>query len=539
MQLDLIIDGASARTMDARRPVATRVGVLHGRIVGLDDELDGCTARRRVHLGGRTLLPGFVDAHNHLAWTGLAARSLDLAPATSVEQALAMIADAARSAPAGGWLDVVGYDQRPLGRHLTRDDLDAVAPGHHVYLIHTSGHAHLVNSGVLDRLPALPDPARERGVVADADGRPTGLFLEEATRFVSVLRTPYGLAELTDAVVAAGHICAAQGITFVAEAGVGGGLVARSPLEMRAYQDAIDTGRFGLRAQLMPSLDMITAVAAHPEDGVSRAFPGGLRSGFGSDRLSLGPVKTWLDGGMMARTAALSEPYLGTESSGGLAVDLDEIADAAAAAHAAGWQLALHAIGDRAIDAALTIIEQAQQRHPRPDARHRIEHCGLVRPDQLPRLAAAGVVAVSQPTFLHAFGDDYAAIMGPDRADWMYRGRSYLEHGIPLAGSSDRPVADGAPLRGIQFLVERRSSGGAVIGAAERVDVGAALYAYTMGGAWAGRVEDRIGSITVGKFADLVALDADPFAVAPGELADIPIVVTTVGGEPVHGEWPA
>ena len=462
MQLDLIIENARVRTMDDDYPQAQTIGVLHGRIVALDADLAGVPTRRRVDLGGRTVLPGFVDAHNHLAWTGLAARSLDLSGAMSVTDALDRIARAVDRAPAGGWVDVVGYDQRPLGRHLTRHDLDRVSGGRRVYLIHTSGHAHLVNSAVLGDLGGGFDPTSDPGVVVDHDGTPTGLFLEAATRFVNAVRTPYTVAELSDAVAAAGRICAAQGITFVAEAGIGGGLSTRSPIEVLAYQDAIDAGRFGLRAQLMVSVDTIATTAAHPDDGVARAFPLGMRTGFGSDRLGLGAVKAWLDGGMMARTAALSTPYVepGAARSGELAGDLDDIADAAMEAHAAGWQLALHAIGDLAIDAAIDIIENAQRRRPRSDARHRIEHCGLVRPDQLRRLAAASITAVTQPTFLYEFGDDYAAIMGPERANWMYRGRSYLDHGIAIAGSSDRPVADGAPLRGVQFMVTRRSVSG-------------------------------------------------------------------------------
>jgi predicted amidohydrolase YtcJ len=539
VRLDLLIDNARIRTMDPRRPSATRLGVLHGRIVGLDEELAGTGAIRVVDLGGRSVLPGFVDAHNHLAWTGLAAHSLDLSAAQGIDEALAAIAAAAAQAPPGAWVDVVGYDQRPLGRHLTRADLDRVSKGRKVYAIHTSGHAHLVNSAVLDLIDDIP--ADDPDVIVDADGRPTGLFLESATALVNAVRQPYSLAELTAALATASAICAAEGITFVAEAGIGGGLTSRSPVEALAYQDAVDSGQFRLRAQLMVAAQSITATGAHPDDGLARAFPLGLRTGFGSDRLSLGGLKAWLDGGMMARTAALSQPYVedGPPRSGALTPELEAITESALAAHAAGWQLALHAIGDRAIDAALDIVEAAQRAHPRPRARHRIEHCGLVRPDQLRRLAAATVTVVVQPTFLHAYGDDYAAIMGPGRAGWMYRGRAFLDHGIPLAGSSDRPVADGAPLRAIQFMVQRRSRSGAAIGPDEAITVEEALYAYTMGGATACQVEDRVGSLTAGKYADLVVLGSDPVTADPQQIADIPVLATVVGAELVHGSWSA
>jgi predicted amidohydrolase YtcJ len=527
--------------MDRDRPKAATVGVLHGRVVALDDDCRGLDARLVVDLGGRTLLPGFVDAHNHLAWAGQAAGALDLSNATTVESALQSIADAAARVPAGGWVDVVGYDQRPFGRHLNRHDLDTVSAGRRVYAIHTSGHAHLVNSAVLADVPANLGATDDPGIVRSEDGEPTGLFLEEATRIVNAVRTPYSVGELTDAIVTAGRICAGQGITFVAEAGVGGGLTSRSPVEVLAYQDAVASGRFGLRAQLMISLDALRPTSAHPDDNLTHAFAFGVHSGFGSDRLSFGATKAWLDGGMMARTAALTAPYAaGGEhaGSGTLATEIADIGERARAAHAAGWQLALHAIGDRAIDAAMEIIESAQAARPRPDARHRIEHCGLVRPDQLSRLNRAGIVAVTQPTFLYAFGDDYARIMGPSREDWLYRGQSYSDAGVALAGSSDRPVADGAPLRAIQFLVQRRTRTGRVVGEREAMSVTDAVRAYTVGAAYACRVEDRVGSVTEGKYADLVVLDEDPWLVRPEELADIPIVATAVGGQLVQGSWP-
>lgn len=289
----------------------------------------------------------------------------------------------------------------------------------------------------------------------------------------------------------------------------------------------------------MVAHQMIVPTGAHPTDGVPAAFALGLRTGFGSDRLALGAMKAWLDGGIMARTAALSSPYSGAApgNRGELADDLDQVTDTACAAHAAGWQLALHAIGDRAIDAALEIIERAQAQRRRPDARHRIEHCGLVRPDQLPRLAALGVTAVIQPGFLHEFGDDYADVLGAERAPWLYRARTFLQHGIALAGSSDRLVADGAPLRAVQFLVQRRSAAGNLIGDQERLDVRQALHAYTVGAAAACHAEHRVGSLAPGKHADLVVLQDDPMRVPADELAAIPVRATVVGVDLVYGSW--
>src|SRR5262249_18371904 len=264
---------------------------------------------------------------------------------------------------------------------------------------------------------------------------------------ISALRNPYSLAELTAALSAAAAQCVAQGVTFCAEAGLGGGLSSRSPVEALAFQRVQDGPGPGvpIRAQLMVAREMFGPVASAPGDDVAQAFPLGLRTGLGSARLSLGALKIWLDGGMMARTAALTEPYVGTENTGLLTGDLAEIAQIAEDAHAAGWQLALHAIGDPAGDAGPDIVARAQRRAPRAGARHRIEHAGLIRPDQVGRMRELGVIAVIQPSFLYEYGADYAAIVGPGRRDWLYRGRSLLDAGITVAGSSDRPAATAAP----------------------------------------------------------------------------------------------
>ncbi|MGZ3147979.1 amidohydrolase [Lentzea chajnantorensis] len=338
------------------------------------------------------------------------------------------------------------------------------------------------------------------------------------------LRLPYSVDEVVDELRRSAEQVLAEGVTMCAEAGIGAGLIASSPLEALAYQRA----ELPIRVQLMVSAHVLHDVAADPADGIARAIDLGLRTGFGDDMLSLGAMKLWTDGGMIARTAALTEPYAGSDNVGQLAEPEELMRAAIADAHNAGWQLAVHAIGDRAIDFTLDAVERAQSARPRPDARHRVEHCGLVRPEQLGRIAALGMIPVVQPTFLWAYGDDYSEIMGPGRAPWMYRGRSFLDHGITVAGSSDRPVADGAPLRGIEFMVRRRSSGGRAVGQDEAISVEEAIRAYTLGSAYACRKEDVLGSLAPGKLADLVVLGDDPRT--SDAIADIPVLATMVGG---------
>ncbi|MEV0219632.1 amidohydrolase [Streptomyces sp. NPDC050704] len=511
------LTNAHILTMDPDRPVARDLGIWRGRIVGLDEEVTSLPARRVVDLQGATVLPGFIDSHVHLAWTGFKAATPSVAPCASVEDVLAVVAETAARTPDGGWVNLAGYDQRALGRHLTAAELDKVSAGRKVFLMHDSGHGCMVNTAVLELLPAgLP---HEEGFLA-----------EGAMGAARALRLPHSQQELADAIGRAARTCLAEGVTACAEAGIGGALFGHSPVELGAYQLAQEQGELPLRVQLMVAADRLRPVTAHEDDGIPRALDLGLRTGFGGDRLSVGALKIYTDGGMMARTAALTGPYQGLDHAGQLQADPQALTDTIVDGHLAGWQLAVHAIGDRAADIALDALERAQRIRPRPDARHRIEHAGLIRPDQLPRFARLGVAAVVQPNFLRYFGDDYAAIMGDERAPWLYRGRGFLEHGITLVGSSDRPVTDGSPLRAVQFMVERASTSGQVIGPEEGITVDEALRAYTVGGAYACHWEDSAGSLTPGKRADLVVLGDDPRTVDASRIGDIDVVATFVDG---------
>ncbi|GAA3887596.1 amidohydrolase [Saccharothrix violaceirubra] len=519
MILDLKLVDAQVLTMDPNTPSARSIGVWQGRIVELDTDLP---ARRVVGLDGATVLPGFVDPHNHLAWAGRAARTVSVTHCATVAEILDLLRTVPRKA---GWLEAAGYDHRTLDRPLTARDLDTV--GTKVFVQDLSGHACVVSGDLLVGLPEAVLAQAQR----DADGL-TGFLAEAGHNAVRALRLPYPLDEVTADIEAGVRECLRQGIVLAAEAGVGGGLIGSTPLEVAAYQRA----DLPIRVQLMVSATELAVVRAHPSDLVRRALPLGLRTGLGDSRLSIGALKVWTDGGMMARTAALTRPYVGMAGSGMLADTEDDLRDAIVDGHRAGWQLAVHAIGDRAVDFALAALAEAQAVCPRPDARHRIEHAGLTRPDQLVSMAELGVIPVVQPAFLYAYGDDYAAIMGADREDWLYRGRSFLDHGLTLVGSSDRPVADGNPLRGIQFMVDRASSSGRVIGVGEGVSVAEALLSYTTRGAYACHMEGELGSLVSGKLGDFVVLGDDPRTA--GRIADVPVLATVVGGRAVfdpHG----
>jgi predicted amidohydrolase YtcJ len=539
---DLLLVNANVRTMDPARPQATVVAVAGGKIVGVGDDAPelavGVRAGNVIDLKGATLIPGFHDAHNHMIGFGLSLTELDLR-VDSLDELYARVAARAAATPAGEWIVGAGYDQTKTGAHPHRDVLDRIAPDHRVWLRHTSGHMCVVNSLVLHDLGIDADAPHLDGgrVTADASGRPTGLMEERAQELVGNLTHPYPLATLTDAVAAAGERYLREGLTSVTEAGVGGGWIGQSPVELAAYVAARDQDRLHVRVELMVISDAFHPLAAHPSDGIETGIDLGLRTGFGDDWLRLGPMKIFTDGSLAGRTAAMSAPYDGeprggdTGNRGYLQADADRLVAAIIAAHQAGWRVAAHAIGDRAIDLALDAFDAAAAKYPRRDPRHRIEHFAAARPDQVARVAALGVIPVGQGRFATELGDGMLASVGKDRHSWLYRQRSLLDAGVALPGSSDRPVVTGTPLLGIHDMVNRRTASGAPFNAGEAVTAEEALRAYTWGSAYASKAEHVKGSIEVGKLADFAVLSEDPTAVSPDRIAGLEVIATIVDGE--------
>jgi predicted amidohydrolase YtcJ len=540
-QADLLFVNGNVLTMDPGRPRATAVAVAGGRIHSLPGDPASAVpastqAAQAVDLHGATLLPGFHDAHNHMAWFGLSLAEVDLrSPGVgSLAELYAAVARRAETVAPGEWVVGSGYDQNKIGGHPGLDALDRAAPGRRVWLRHASGHMCVVNSPVLADLGVAPGTVPDvpgGRVVTDAAGRPTGLLQERAQELVGRLVNPYPVATLADAIDRAGARYLAEGITSCTEAGIGGGWIGHSPVELAAYQAARDQGRLRVRVELMVASDVLHPLAAHASDGLDLGLDLGLRTGFGDDWLRLGAVKIFSDGSLVGRTAAMHEPFADTPGEAGyLQADADSLLDTIVAAHRAGWQVATHAVGDRAIDLALDGYARALAECPRPDARHRIEHFAVSRPDQVARAAELGVIAVPQGRFATEIGDGMLAALGPARHGWLYRHRSLLEAGLTLPGSSDRPVALGAPLLGIHDMVNRRTGSGAPYNPGEAITAEQALRAYTYGSAYASHQEGVKGSITPGKLADLVVLSEDPSAVSSEAIGGIEVLATFVGG---------
>jgi predicted amidohydrolase YtcJ len=538
MHVDLIVKNADILTMDERHPRAHALAVQAGQLVAVDD-LTGVTADRTLDLDGAAVMPGFGDAHNHMAWYGLALDEIDLRDVRDLAEVYRLVGEQAGQLPPGAFVVGSGYDDNLLGGHPHRDELDRAAGGRPVWLKHRSGHMCSVSSqtlrlaGVLDGSVPVPDG----GVVAhDAHGRPTGLLEEQAQNLVVALVTPYSQEQLTAAVSRASRRFAAEGLTHVTEAGIGAGWLGKSPIELAAYQAALRQHRLDVRVQLMPTIDALHPLNGHPEDILRLGLDLGILTGFGDDRIRIGAVKMWLDGSLLGRTAAMEEPFCPHDHGRGyFQDDPDTMRQALIAAHLGGWQVAAHAIGDRAIDLALDAFEEAHAKEPRPHSRHRIEHAGVTRPDQVERISRLGVTPVPQMRFLHDIGDSMVAAVGPDRRDRLYRHASFHRAGVRVPGSSDRPVAEGAPLAGIESMVRRLTSTGQLVGPDERVGVLTALRAYTVDTAWIAGDEQRRGRLAPGMLADFVVLADDLTKIDPDRIAATEVVATFLGGACTHG----
>ncbi|RSM86692.1 amidohydrolase [Kibdelosporangium aridum] len=513
MKADLLLKNANVITLDG--PDVQAVAILGDRIAALEE----VPAHQVIDLDGATVTPGFHDAHNHMSWYGLSLSEVDV-KVTSLEALYAAIANA----PEGEWIIASGYDQNKCGGHPTRDGLDRAAQGRKVLVKHTSGHMCVVNSPVLQELGISEHAIDVDGglVVVDADGRPTGLLQEQAQQLVNPLILPYPVDTLVDAIDRAGQRYLREGITSCVEAGIGGGWIGKSPVELEAYHRAREQGKLHVRVELMVAADVL-----HPVTELGLGLDLGIRTGFGDDWLSIGPVKVFSDGSLIGHTAAMCHDFSDTPGERGyLQGDPDALTATILAAHKAGWRVATHAIGDAAIDLVLDAYESAGD----PTRRHRIEHFGVARPDQVARARDLGVIPVPQGRFANEIGDGMLRALGPERARWAYRQRSLLDARIVVPGSSDRPVVTGAPLLGMHDMVNQQTASGVPFNPSEAITGLEALRAFTYGSAYASKQEHRKGTVTVGKLADLVVLSDSPATVEPGRIKDIEVLRTMVGG---------
>ncbi len=535
--LDALLTGRFVTFGDALGEVDA-IGVVGGRIVALGADARESPACRQIDLGGTTCFPGFHDAHCHSVSFGRALRELDLSsPAVAtLEELYDVVRRGASGLPDGEVLVGRGYDQNKLGSHPERAAIDRAAGDRPVLLQHTSGHMCVVNTALLTRIGAALDEPMDGGRVArDARGEPTGLLEERAQLLAQRLVLPRSVEAICGYLADAHRRYVAEGLTSVCDAGIAGGWIGETPAELAGYQLARERGALRARTTVMLAADVLEPMARHPGDGAALGATAGLRTGLGDEWLRIGALKVFADGSLIGRTCWMHEPFADDPGNEGYPQqEPDALRRLIIEAHLAGWQLATHAIGDRAVDFVLDAYEAALEAAPRDDHRHRIEHCGVVTDAALQRIARLGVIPVPQARFVGELGDGMLAALGAPRSQGTYRLASFLRAGCALPGSSDRPVVDGRPLAGIRDMVLRRTQSGAAFGPSEALTADEALRSYTRGSAFACRCERERGTLSVGSLCDVVALDADPRACEPAGIDEIGVVATVVGGEVVH-----
>ena len=507
MPTDLILKNARVITMNAAQPVAELVAISDDSIffVGSDTELDRLTGRstRIIDCAGKTVVPGFNDAHLHLFSLLRKLLSIDISPASvrSIADIKEAVRKKAEKTPPGAWISGTDYNEFYLeGKQCpTRWDLDEAAPDHPVVLSHRSLHACVLNSkalslaGINTEMPEPPGARIERDLET---GEPNGILIDMLSYIRSQVMPPFTEAELAEGATLANRLFLSYGITSVQDATVSNGT------------DRWETvcGLI-LNRQLRSRITMM-AGASFYKDFQEK----GLKTGSGDNLMQLGAVKIMLE--VQPEQTELNELVL--------------------KCHREGWQIAFHAVAENTVTAAITALEYVAKNSPVVGRRHRIEHCGECPPYLLERLKKLGLVIVTQPPFIYYSGERYLATVPESQLHWLYRIKTPMASGVVVAGSSDAPVVPNNPLTGINAAVTRQAESGQVLLPKERISVQEALALYTVNAAYASFEEKIKGSLAPGKLADMVVLSDDPTKVSPEKIKDIKVEMTIIGGEVVY-----
>ncbi len=523
---DLILVNGRVLTMDDSLPRAEAFAVKNGRFVaiGSNDDVRNLASGETTILDaeGMTVTPGFIDAHSHPASGGvreLVSVNLDLRSIGAIQDA---IRKRASETPPGEWVLGFKYDDTKVreGRQITRKELDEAAPNHPVFVSHRGGHVYWYNTKAFEKAGVTVDtPDPPGGKIYKENGELTGKIAELANNLFSHV-VPSGSTREQRAAGAEliSRLMTASGLTSVHDASCG----TDSAI---AYQDALHAGELRMRVYMMVRGSMFEGCKA-----------AGLYTGFGNEWLKVGGVKFGADGSASGRTMAMSSPYVGRPDDHGiLTMTQEEIYEAVDDAHQHDFQIGIHANGDLAIDMVLKAYERVLEKWPRPDARHRLEHCSLVNPDLLRRIKTTGSIPTPFYTYAHYHGRNWEEY-GPEKMEWMFAHRSFLDYGIPVAPASDYVPGPFEPMMALQSMVTRKDVEGRVWGASQKISLDEALRICTVNGAYASFEEDVKGSITAGKYADFVILGQHPNELDPDKIKDIPIVRTVVGGKTMYSK---
>ncbi|RLA29052.1 MAG: amidohydrolase [Gammaproteobacteria bacterium] len=519
-KVDTIFYNGKIVTLDQQLSIASTVVVDDGRIiaVGDDDVADGYDAPTAVDLGGKLAMPGFIDSHTHIR--GRPQRYIDLTKTRSIEELRGQVSDKARELGPGEWITGYGWSEDVMAelRRPLRRDLDDAAPENPVLLTRAGGHSAVANSLALELAEVnLDTPQPESGVIERGDDGELNGVIRERQDIVSKLIPEATYEEVRESLIGILREQLSLGITSLVHA--------TGSLEAYAEWEHV----YGLHRGSLPRA-AIQVFWEGPE--AMSAF--GRRTGDGDDHLRLGPIKIFVDGGFTGPAAFTKEPYKGeSEYRGKLSLTPEELRRIIRQAHAANWQLGIHAIGDAAIELTIDELAAALDESPRSNHRHYLNHFTVMPSGEaMDKMAEYDIAITQQPNFTYTLDGRYSEYLDGDRLQHNNPLRTPMDHGIHVAISSD--ILPIGPMVGIYAAVTRKGMSGNVYGADEALTVMEALRGYTLYGAYLTFEEDEKGSLEPGKLADMIVLDQDILTIDPDHIMDIRVEQTWLGGKLVY-----
>lgn len=518
---DLVLINGNIITINPKQPRAQAIAIKNDKIVevGTNNEIKPWINKstKIIDLKGKTVTPGFIDTHVHISEFGRSLTTIDLRGINSIKAIQQKLKEQVQKTPKDRWIFGHGWDQERFKekRYPTKRDLDKVSPNNPVILRRVCGHICVVNSNTLELANITRETKSPPGGKIDRTPRtrePTGILRENAMDLILKIIPKPDENELVEACIRACQKAVESGLTSVH-------WIIDSPTEISVIQKLRAQNRLPLRVYVLIPVEFLDYLIKM-----------GLHTGFGDNRVKIGCIKILADGSLGARTAALNEPYSDQpETKGMMLYTPEELNRLVIKAHKAGFQLAIHAIGDRTLEIVLNVLEETLSRVPRENHRHRIEHASVLNEKTIQHMKRLNLIASVQPHFI--VSDFWAAErVGPERARYVYPFKTLIKEDVMVTGGSDCPVEPINPLFGIQAAVARKTF------PEERIGVDDALRIYTINAAYASFEDDIKGSIEAGKLADLVVLSKNPLTVESDEIGDIEVKMTVVGGRVVYGE---
>ena len=516
---DLVLKNANVLTMNPLVPHAEAIAIKDQKIVAVETnkQIKPWIGKQTkvMNLDGKTVVPGFIDAHVHMRGFGRFLTWINLRGVDSIREMQQLLRERTQKTPEGKWILGRGWDQERFKekRYPTRWDLDEVALDNPVIFTRFCGHMCVANGKTLELAGITRDTVAPSGGQIDKNpetGELTGILRENAMNLVWNIVPEPSEKELTEICVLASQKAVEAGLTGVH-------WLVHSPAEIRILQKLRKEGKLPLRVYLVVPVEFMDCL-----------IDAGLVTGFGDHMIKIGAIKILADGSLGARTAALKQPYDDKPSTKGMMLySQRSLNGLILKAHKAGFQLAIHAIGDQTVDIALKALKKTLEVSPREDHRHRVEHASVLNKILIQRMKKLGVIASVQPHFV--VSDFWVEKrLGKERARWTYPFKTLIEKGVMVAGGSDCPVEPISPLLGIYAAVNRE------IFPQERITVEEALRIYTVNAAYASFEEKIKGSIEAGKLADLVVLSDDLRKIEPSKIRDVSVEMTIVGGKIIY-----